>query len=72
MAKTLQLYFSTTEDKKVTLTVDAPRADLAEEEVKAAMQTIIDADVFEIEAASFGSIIGAKIVERTVTDLVTM
>lgn len=70
MAKTLQLNFSTVDNKKVMLTVDEPRADFTEQEVIATMQTIIDSGVFEIEDYPLESVVGARIVERTVTDLI--
>ena len=70
MAKTLQLNFSTADDKKVMLTVDEPREDLTEQEVSTTMQTIIDSGVFEIEDFPLESVVGARVVERTVTDLI--
>ena len=69
MAKTLQLNFSTADDKKVMLTADEPRGDLTEQEVKATMQTIIDSGAFEIGGFPLESVVGARIVERVVTDL---
>lgn len=69
MAKTLQLTFLTAGDKKVTLSVDEPKADLTKEEVEAAMEEIIEAGVFEVEDHPFASKVSAKIVEREVTEL---
>ncbi|WP_438315649.1 DUF2922 domain-containing protein [Sporosarcina sp. FA9] len=70
MAKTLQLNFNTASGKKVTLTVDEPRADLTSQNVVAAMQEIITSDVFEIDGVALTSVAGARIVERTITELV--
>lgn len=70
MAKTLQLNFNTANGKKVTLTVDEPRADLTPQSVAAAMQEIIISDVFEVDGATLASVAGARIVERTITELV--
>ncbi|CAM3309578.1 DUF2922 domain-containing protein [Filibacter tadaridae] len=70
MAKTLQMNFNTASGKKVTLTVDEPRADLPPESVEAAMQEIIASDVFEWNGAALAAATGAKIVERNVTELV--
>lgn len=70
MAKTLQLNFNTASGKKVTMTVDEPRADLTEQSVEAAMQEIIASDVFELNGAPLASAAGARIVERNVTELV--
>lgn len=69
MAKTLQLNFSTAGGKKMMLTVDEPREDVTEEEVGAAMQEIIDAGAFAVEGHALNAIVGARIVERTVTEL---
>ena len=52
MAKTLQLNFNTSSGKKVSLTVDEPRADLTPQSIEAAMQEIIAANVFEINGAA--------------------
>lgn len=70
MSKTLQLNFSTAGDKKVMLTVDEPRTDLTDEQVSAAMQEIIDSGVFKVDGYPLASIVNARIVERTVTDLI--
>ncbi|MFJ7936715.1 DUF2922 domain-containing protein [Sporosarcina sp. NPDC096371] len=69
MAKTLQLNFSTATGKKVTLSVDEPRADLTAQNVDAAMQEIIAAGVFEVDGAPLETAVGARIVERNVTEL---
>ena len=70
MSKTLQLNFGTAGGKKMMLTVDEPRADLTAQEVDAAMQEIINAGVFGVDDFPIDSTISARIVERTVTDLI--
>ena len=70
MAKTLQLNFNTASGKKVSLTVDEPRADLTPQSIEAAMQEIIAANVFEINGAALASVAGARVIERNVTELV--
>lgn len=69
MAKTLQLTFLTAGDKKVTLSVDEPKADLTKEEVQVAMDDLIAAGVFEVEDAPFAAKVSARIIEREVTEL---
>lgn len=69
MAKTLQLTFQTTGDKKVTLSIGEPKAEITKEEVEAAMGEMIEAGLFEVEDHPFASTVGAKIVEREVTEL---
>ena len=70
MAKTLQLNFETSGGKKVMLTVDEPRENLTVQEVNTSMQEIINANVFEVEGYPLDAAIGARIVERTVTELI--
>lgn len=70
MVKTLQLTFLTAGDKKVTLSVDEPKIKITEEEVATAMQEIIQSGVFEIDDYPLASIVSARVVERSVTDLV--
>ena len=71
MAKTLQLNFNTSTGKKVTLTVDEPRADLTEQSVEAAMQEIIASGVFEVDGAPLETAVSAHIIERNVTELIS-
>lgn len=70
MTKTLQMNFSTTGGKKVMLTVDEPRTDLTATNVGAAMQEIINSAIFEVDDFPLERAMGARIVERTVTDLI--
>ena len=70
MAKTLHLNFNTASGKKVTLTVDEPRADLTPQIIEAAMQEIITSAVFELNGAALATVAGARIIERNVTELV--
>lgn len=70
MSKTLQLNFSTEMGKKVLLTVDEPRDDLTTQIVETAMQEIINTGAFFIEEFPLSSIVSARIVERTTTDIV--
>ena len=70
MAKTLQLTFNTASGKKVSLSVDEPREDLTPQSLEAAMQKIIATDVFEIEGAALASIASARVIERSVTEIV--
>jgi len=72
MVKTLQLNFSTSTGKNVMLTVDEPRANLTAVAVEATMQAIIASGVFEVNGALLETAKGARIVERNVTELVTV
>ncbi len=68
MAKTLELEFTTTAGKDVTLTVDEPRANVTDAELLTGMQSIITHGVFEVEGSPLGTIKGARIVERNVME----
>lgn len=70
MAKTMQLNFNTATGKKVTLTVDEPRADLTAQSVESAMQAIIASGVFEVDGAPLETAVSARVIERNVTELV--
>ena len=60
--------FKTTDDKKVSLTVDNPREDLTEEEVKTAMELIKEKNIFEPGGADLASLVSAKVVETDTTN----
>ena len=68
MAKTLELIFTTTAGKDVTLTVDEPRDNVTDAELLAGMQAIIAQNVFEVEGSSLGTVKGARIVERNIVE----
>lgn len=70
MAKTLQLNFTTAAGKQTSLTVDEPKAGLTPAEVEAAMQEIINSQVFEVDGSFLATVKGARIIERNVEDLV--
>ena len=58
----LVMTFKTTDDKKVSLTVDNPREDLTEEEVKTAMELIKEKNIFAPGGADLASLVSAKVV----------
>ena len=58
----LVMTFKTTDDKKVSLTVDNPREDLTEEEVKTAMELIKEKNIFAPGGADLASLFSAKVV----------
>lgn len=68
MAKTLELIFTTTAGKDVTLTVDEPRDNVTDVELLAGMQTIIAQDVFEVAGSPLATVKGARIVERNIVE----
>ena len=58
MAQVLDLQFETATGKTATISVDAPKADVTAEEIQQAMQTIITANVFEVQAGAFVGVKG--------------
>ena len=66
--KKLVMTFKTTDDKKVSLTVDNPREDLNEEEVKTAMELIIEKNIFAPGGADLASLVSAKVVQTDTTN----
>ena len=64
----LFMTFKTTDDKKVSLTVDNPREDLTEEEVKTAMELIKEKNIFAPGGADLASLVSAKVVETDTTN----
>ena len=64
----LVMTFKTTDDKKVSLTVDNPREDLTEEEVKTAMELIKEKNIFAPGWADLASLVSAKVVETDTTN----
>ena len=66
--KKLVMTFKSSDDKKVSITVDNPREDLEENEIKEAMDTIIEKDIFSPNGESLVSIVCAKVVQTDTTD----
>ena len=65
--KKLLMYFKTTGDKKVSISVDNPREDLTETEVKATMTLILSSNVFLPSGEELASLIEAKVIETGTT-----
>ncbi|EOC99402.1 DUF2922 domain-containing protein [Caldisalinibacter kiritimatiensis] len=67
--KRLQLEFRNESDKKVRISVDSPRDDLTEAEVRTAMEDIIARNVFNSSGGDLVNIAGARIITTDVTEL---
>lgn len=65
--KRLVMNFKTTGDKKVSISVDDPRDDLTEFEVKAAMTLILSSNIFLPNGDELSLLIDAKVVETDTT-----
>lgn len=66
--KKLVMTFKTTDEKKVSLTVDNPREDLTEEEVKTCMELIKEKNIFAPGGVDLASLVSAKVVETDTTN----
>ena len=66
--KKLVMTFKTTDDKKVSISVDNPREDLSEDEIKTAMELIIDKNIFAPGGADLAVLVSAKVVQTDTTN----
>lgn len=67
---TLQLVFSNADGRTSSLTVQEPKAGLTAAEVQAAMQQIIDRNVFASSGGALVGISAARLVSRDVTSII--
>ena len=66
--KKLVMTFKTSDDKKVSISVDNPREDLTEEEVKNAMELIKEKNIFAPNGADLAALVSAKVVQTDTTN----
>lgn len=65
--KRLLMTFKTTDDKKVSLSVDNPREDITESEIKDAMDLVVSKNIFAPNGADIISVVEAKVVVTDTT-----
>ena len=65
--KRLVMTFKTTDDKKVSLSVDNPREDITESEIKDAMDLVVSKNIFAPNGADKVSAVEAKVVVTDTT-----
>ena len=70
MAKTLELQFLNTAGKTVKISVDSPVEPVDQIALNAAMDQILAANIFISTDGEFVSKKGARIIDRTVTEIV--
>ncbi|WP_419962464.1 DUF2922 domain-containing protein [Psychrobacillus sp. BM2] len=70
MSKTLQLQFETAHGKNVTISVDDPKSNLTETDIQTGMQEIISSNAFRSDGSPLAVIKSAKVVDRTVTEII--
>ncbi|MDK2822890.1 MAG: hypothetical protein PWQ67_2680 [Clostridia bacterium] len=69
--KTLQMVFANAANGRVTISVLDPRDDLTALDVETAMNDIIAANVISSTGGDLVSVLGARVVTRQVTELIT-
>ena len=70
MIKTrLEMEFKDIEGKKFSISLDDPREDLTEIEVKTAMDQVVDKNIFFTKEGDVVETVGARIVTTTVEEL---
>ena len=65
--KRLLMTFKTTDDKKVSLSVDNPREDITESEIKDAMDLVVSKNICAPNGADIVSAVEAKVVVTDTT-----
>ena len=66
--KRLLMTFKTTDDKKVSLSVDNPREDITESEIKDAMDLVVSKNIFAPNGGDIVSVVDAKVVVTDTTE----
>ena len=66
--KKLVMTFKATDDKNVSISVDNPREDLSENEIKSAMELIIDKNIFAPNGEDLAALVSAKVVQTDTTN----
>lgn len=66
----LEMIFLNQSGRKSKIVVDSPRTDLTQPEIQAAMQTIIDKNVFNTTGGDLVAINSARIVTTDTTDII--
>ena len=66
--KKLMMTFKTDEDKNISISLDDPRDNIAEQEIHDAMNIILNNDIFSPNGETLVSLVSAKIVETGTTE----
>lgn len=66
--KRLILTFMDTTDKKISFSLDDPRPDVTEAEIKAAMDLVVAKNIFAFNGANLVKTSAAQVVETTTTE----
>ena len=66
--KKLVMTFKTNDDRKVYLSVDNPREDITENEIKSAMDLVVEKNIFAPNGSDIVATVEAKIVVTDTTE----
>ena len=67
VSKRLIMTFKTTDDKSVSLSIDDPREDITEEEIKTAMDLVVSKNIFAPGGSDTSKSVSAKVVVTDTT-----
>lgn len=70
MSRVLEMKFEAANGKVFTLSLNDPKPNLTSSEISNAMQSIINHDVFHVEGASLSSIKQARLIDKTITNII--
>ncbi|WIV12060.1 DUF2922 domain-containing protein [Proteiniborus sp. MB09-C3] len=68
--KRLEMVFKNQKDKTSKLSLDNPKEDVAEADIKTAMENIVAANIFETADGDLVSVVSARIVSTDVEEIV--
>jgi hypothetical protein len=71
LTRRLEMIFQNTNGGRASLSVQDPNDDLMENDVRTAMETIIDKNIFTTSGGDLARIMGARIVTTEVADIIT-
>jgi hypothetical protein len=63
----LVMSFKTSGDKSTSISIDNPKIDITEEEIKSTMELILSKNIFAVDGKDFVSLVGAKVTETDTT-----
>ena len=66
--KKLVMTFKSSDDKKISLSVDNPREDITENEIKSAMDLIVSKNIFAPNGSDIVAVVEAKIIVTDTTE----
>lgn len=70
LTKRLELIFQNVDGARASISVQDPKDDLTENDVRMAMQTVIDKNIFTTSGGDLARIMGARIVTTEVSELI--